>query len=112
MVRDIIENSWSVTGCDKKVIDPAIVMSPAVLEATNALRQFLFENVYNWHAAQEKAEKAREVLRRLYRYFNEHIDKLPLEYRLPSDEPEQKVVDYIAGMTDQYALRMAEELCY
>ena len=85
-------------------------MSPRVLEATNTMRQFLFEHVYNWHAAQEEAEKAREVLRRLYRYFNQHIDKLPPEYRFPSDEPEQKVVDYIAGMTDQYALRMAEEL--
>jgi len=110
MVRDIIGNSWPVTGYNNKAESPAIVMSPQVLEATNTLRQFLFEHVYNWHAAQEEAERAREVLRRLYRYFNKHIDKLPPEYSFHSDEPEQKVVDYIAGMTDQYALIMAEEL--
>ena len=37
-------------------------------------------------------------------------DKLPPEYHPHSDEAERGVVDYIAGMTDQYALRMAEEL--
>ncbi|MBA7626867.1 hypothetical protein ES703_34325 [subsurface metagenome] len=46
----------------------------------------------------------------LYNYFNEHIDKLPPEYSFYSDEPERRVVDYIAGMTDQYALRTVEEL--
>ena len=109
MVCDIIEHSWSVTGYSS-LESPSIVMSPKVLEATNTLRGFLFERVYNWHAAQEEAEKARKVVRRLYKYFNEHIDKLPTEYSFYSDEPEQRVVDYIAGMTDQYALRMAEEL--
>jgi dGTPase len=86
------------------------MMSPEVLEATNTLRQFLFEQVYNVRSAQEESERARLVVRALYKYFNEHIDKLPPEYSFYSDEPEQRVVDYIAGMTDHYALRMAEEL--
>ena len=109
MVCDIIEHSWAVTSY---IVEgsPAIGMSPQVLEATNTLRLFLFERVYNVNAAQKEAEKAREVVRQLYRYFNEHIDKLPPEYSFYSDEPERRVVDYIAGMTDQYALRMAEEL--
>ena len=108
MVRDIIENSWGVRGDSEG--NPSITMSPDILEATNTLRQFLFEQVYNIRSAQEESERAREVVRSLYKYFNEHIDKLPLEYSLYSDEPERRVVDYIAGMTDQYALRMAEEL--
>jgi len=109
MVCDIIEHSWSVTG--HSIIDnPAIGMSPKVLEATNNLREFLFERVYNVHSAEDEAEKAREVIRQLYKHFNEHQDSLPPEYRAYSDEPERRVVDYIAGMTDQYALRMAEEL--
>ena len=66
--------------------------------------------VYNLRSAQEETEKAREVVRSLYKYFNEHKDKLPAEYCLYSDEPERRVVDYIAGMTDQYAMRLAEEL--
>ena len=85
-------------------------MSPEILEATNNLREFLFDRVYNVRSAQEESERAREIIRRLYRYFHEHQDKLPPEYRTYSDEPERRVVDYIAGMTDKYALRMVTEL--
>lgn len=109
MVDDIIENSWSVTGCNTGK-PPAIEMSPQVLEATNRLRGFLFDRVYNIRSAQEEAERAREVIRLLYRYVKEHQDRLPPEYRAGSKEIERRVVDYIAGMTDQYALRMAEEV--
>ena len=109
MVCDIIDCSWGATGQEAEA-RPAIGMSPQVLEATNTLREFLFERVYNVHAAQKESERAREVVRLLYRYFNEHEDKLPPEYRFYSDEIERRVVDYIAGMTDQFALRMAEGL--
>ena len=85
-------------------------MSPQVLAAANTLRDFLFERVYNQRSAQEETEKAREVVRFLYNHFNKHEDKLPAEYRLHSDTTERRVVDYIAGMTDQYAMRLAEEL--
>jgi len=81
-----------------------------VLKETNKLRDFLFERVYNLRSALEEAEKARGVVRLLYRYFNKHEDRLPAEYCHYSDKTERRVVDYIAGMTDQYALRMAEEL--
>ena len=109
MVCDIIEHSWAVRG-DVNIASPAVTMSPGVLEAANSLREFLFERVYNRHAAQEEAERARETIRLLYGYFNQQQDKLPPEYSLYSDEVEQRVVDYIAGMTDQYASRLAEEL--
>jgi len=109
MVCDIIDYSWSASGYVAEG-SPTIGMSPQVLEATNNLREFLFNKVYNLHAAEKEAERAREVVRLLYEYFNEHIDKLPPEYSFYSDEPERRVVDYIAGMTDQYALRTAEEL--
>ena len=109
MVSDIIEHSWAVTGYHSEV-SPAIVISPRVLDATNTLREFLFERVYNWQAAQKEAKKARDVTRSLYEYFNKHADKLSPEYSTYSDGVERRVVDYIAGMTDQYALRMAEEL--
>ena len=111
MVCDIIDNSWAARGCDTITIDkPTISMSPQILEATNNLREFLFERVYNLQSAQEKAGRARETVCRLYNYLKENKDKLPLEYRAYSDDTERRVVDYIAGMTDQYALRLAEEL--
>jgi len=111
LVRDIIDNSWTARGCDKIIKErPSIVMSQTVLEATNNLRDFLFERVYNLQSANEDARKAREIICRLYNYFKEHEDKLPLEYRAYSDDTERRVVDYIAGMTDQYALRTDEGL--
>ena len=109
MVCDIIDYSWTASGYNT-IDNPTIGMSSQILEATNNLRDFLFDRVYNLRSAQEEAEKARGVIRLLYKYFTEHEDQLPSEYRFYSDEIEQRVVDYIAGMTDQYALRMVEEL--
>jgi dGTPase len=109
MVCDIIERSWAVRSAGK-IATPAITMSPPVIEATDTLRQFLFERVYNLQSAQKETDRARGIVRRLYHYFNKHADKLPLEYALYSDEMERRVVDYIAGMTDQYATRIAREL--
>lgn len=108
MVCDIIEHSWAVRSAGK-IATPAITMSPPVLEATGTLREFLFERVYNRQSAQKEADKARKIVRRLYRYFNEYPDRLP-EYALFGDELARRVVDYIAGMTDQYATRVAKEL--
>lgn len=110
MVCDIIDNSWEVRSCDIIRERPAIRMSQPVLAAANILRDFLFERVYNLHSTQQETEKAREVVRSLYRYFNENEGSLPAEYRLHSDTTERRVVDYIAGMTDHYAMRLAEEL--
>lgn len=99
MVSDIIEQSW---------LSPEIAMRPPVLTATDTLRQFLFQRVY--HSARKEAASAREVVRRLYDYFMKHQDKLPPEYLLHSNEAEQGIVDYVAGMTDQFAQRLAEQL--
>ncbi len=108
MVCDIIEHSWAVR--EDSTENPAITMSPEILEATNNLRNFLFERVYNIRSAQEESERAREIVRSLYKYFNEHEDRMPPEYSFYKDKLERRVVDYIAGMTDLYAMRMAEEI--
>ncbi|MFQ5925409.1 MAG: deoxyguanosinetriphosphate triphosphohydrolase [Dehalococcoidia bacterium] len=97
LVSDVIDCSWE---------KPLISMSPEVVEAANILRQFLFERVYS--LAREEAERAREVVRLLYQHFSAHEEKLPPEYNLRNDSVERRVVDYIAGMTDNYALRLAE----
>jgi len=110
MVSDIIQSSWDVRSCDIIKEKPAIKMSPAVVAAAKTLYGFLFERVYNLQTTRAETEKAKEVVRFLYRYFTEHTDKLPAEYRRHADTTERGVVDYIAGMTDQFASRLAEEL--
>jgi dGTPase len=110
MVSDIIEKSWAATGLTKTQEKPAIAMSPEVLSATDTLRKFLFERVYEIRSVQKESERAKEVVRQLYSYFGEHADEMPPEYRLDRVDTARGVVDYIAGMTDHYALRKAEAL--
>jgi dGTPase len=110
MVTDIIQSSWDARTSDIMNKRPSIKMSPAVLDAAEALRDFLFERVYTPSTGRADAENAKKVVVFLWRYFNEHADRLPAEYRLHADTIERGVADYIAGMTDQYALRLAGEL--
>src|SRR5260370_1352909 len=77
-----------------------------VLEATNALRDWMFENVYLAGPAKTEDEKAQGVLLALLQYFEKHADRMPPEYQRIADEDGVKraVADYVAGMTDAYAL--------
>lgn len=109
LVCDIIECSWPVSG-NGNLANPAIGMSPEIIRATNILRQFLFDKVYYPSLIEEEAVRARKVLRLLYAHFLGHEDRLPPEFASLPDNKERKVIDYIAGMTDQYALRLAEEI--
>lgn len=112
MVTDIIESSWAASGRKrlKKNEVPVITMSETVRAATDALRDFLFTRVYNVQSAREETEKARTLLKALYAYYMTHIRILPTEYRLHGDDKSRWVIDYIAGMTDQYAEKTAAEL--
>lgn len=109
IVRDIVECSWGVTGCGN-LKKPSICMSTSVLQESNILRQFLFEKVYKPSLMKEETKRAREVIRFLYFYLLEHEEKLPKEYVQRDDNIERKVLDYISGMTDQYALQKAQEI--
>lgn len=106
LVSDVINFSWAATGAGGE--PPCIGMSPETREAANTLRQFLFERVYN--IARDEAERAREVVRLLYRHLIDHDEALPTEYKLRDESVARRVVDYIAGMTDNYAQGMAEEI--
>jgi dGTPase len=112
IVRDIVDYSWAARGEDL-VVEPGqsiIGMSTKVNEAINELREFMFLRVYDPSAVTEESIKARETVLLLYQYFTEHEECLPDEYIRKGEIPARGVIDYIAGMTDQYALRIAGEL--
>ena len=109
MICDIVENSWAVSGAGGSATPPVICMSPRVAATTEGLRQFMFRRVYKIVSRHAEAENARSVVRKLYNYFTEHDKELPIEYPEGSGETQRRVVDFIAGMTDQYALRLAAE---
>lgn len=108
LVCDIVANSLSSMESNSK--SPVIGMSPGILDATNELREFLFDKVYNPSLAGRDTAKAKRTVRLLYSYFLKHEKQLPEEYRYRKDTVERKVTDYIAGMTDLYALRIAGQI--
>jgi len=103
MVMDIIENSWD---------QPLIQMSREVREAMDGLRSYLFANVYIGSEAKREEEKAKGVIRQLYRYLTANPNCLPGERQMSANTegPDRAVVDYIAGMTDRYALKVYQKL--
>jgi dGTPase len=109
LVCDIV--SYSLTSIENADLKkPTIGMNSETLEVTNNLREFMFDKVYNPRLASKDTSKARRVVHLLYSYFLKHERKLPKEYALRDDTVERRVTDYIAGMTDQYALRIAKEI--
>ncbi|MBR5881306.1 MAG: deoxyguanosinetriphosphate triphosphohydrolase, partial [Clostridia bacterium] len=89
-----------------------ITMTPEVQQATNELRDFLFEHVYLNPVAKGEESKAVDMLIKLYEYFVAHPEKLPETYRrnIDNESVERCVADYVAGMTDRYAIQLYGDL--
>ena len=89
-----------------------ICLSPQVEKALNDLREFMFQNVYRNPVAKGQEVKARGMLKRMYEYYYNHPEALPEDFQpqLSFDGMERTVCDYIAGMTDNYAVDKYTEL--
>ena len=74
------------------------------------LREFMFSTVYLPNDDSPEGEAARRIIRFLHGYFSEHGHEIPSEYAQRSRTHEEAVVDYVSGMTDLYAIRLAEKL--
>ncbi len=87
-------------------------MDPEVDATMEALRNFMFERVYKNPVAKGEEVKARHILQELYTYYIKHPEALPADFQpqLTFDGMERTVCDYIAGMTDKYAMYKFEEL--
>ena len=111
MVGDTVESSWTASG-DGSRIDgtPTLTMSAEIRNAVNSLREFMFQNVYVPEDKGEQGQTARTIMRLLYTHFNENRDMIPPEYDMRSRSEDEAVIDYVSGMTDRYALRVAEEI--
>ncbi len=110
LVTDIIQYSWNAKGLYTN-IDPEdiyISMSPAIQHAANILREFMFQNVYMPAGAGQLGNQARDIIDMFYKHFLKHPDQVPDEYHSDDKSKSQMVVDYISGMTDYFALRLAE----
>ena len=76
------------------------------------LRSFMFERVYRNPVAKGEESKAKEMLQRLFEYYVNHPEAMPEDFQpqLSFDGMERIVCDYIAGMTDKYAVDKYSEI--
>ena len=119
IVCDIIDYSYPVSGLvgaggDMNGAHPeiplTITMGDEVRSAFMELREFMFSTVYLPNDDSPEGEAARRIVRFLHGYFSEHHREIPPEYAQRSRTQEEAVVDYVSGMTDLYAIRLAEKL--
>lgn len=105
MITDVINSSMDM---DK------ISMSAETGRYTSGLRDFLFENVYFNKIAKSEEEKTTFIVEKIFEYYTKHFESLPEFYLKIYEEnnfsKSEIIKDYIAGMTDRYAMRTFEEL--
>lgn len=104
MIHNVIINSMD---------QPMISMSQEMADATSGLRKFMFESVYMNPIAKSEEHKATQMIENLYGYYIEHIEELPERYlgmiEIGLSTREQSVCDFIAGMTDAYAVKQFQK---
>lgn len=91
---------------------PEIKMTDEIQQVTDALRRFMFENVYEDKVAKHEDDKSKALLISLYEYFCRNPEKMPREYfvNVENEGVERCVCDYVSGMTDRYAIELYNEL--
>ena len=96
-----------VTGLIEGSTETSIGITPEIWQAMNELRTFMYKNVYPCPAIDTEVAKAKKLLRELYLHFMQQAAGAPSE-----EDAARRTVDLIAGMTDQYALRLYEQLFF
>jgi dGTPase len=109
MICDIVEASWAATG-EAGSAREAIRFTPAIHDAANELREFMFRRVYLYDSTRKDAERGKRVVHYLFQHFATHPEAIASDFRLPGDSAARQAADFISGMTDRYALRLAREL--
>jgi len=99
LVHDLVDSSW-----DKG----EITQSPMMRDAMNSMRSFLYERVYIGSVAGRETGRVSRLVESLFEYYLEHPELLPAW--LAGDDAAARVTDYIAGMTDRYAIKVYKNL--
>lgn len=105
LIHDIVLNSANKND---------IIMSKQVEQAMMGLREYMFESVYLNPKAKGEEYKAVNLIQHLFQYYIEHFEQLPEEFtqyeQKNSESKERIVCDYIAGMSDRFAVAKYREL--
>jgi dGTPase len=121
LIVDLIHASELRIGdaCLKSIDDvrsagPLITFSDEMRNKAALLKRFLRENLYLHYQVNRMTSKARRIIKELFEAFMQEPRLLPPDYQVPTDVQKQarKVADYIAGMTDRYAMREHRRLFF
>lgn len=113
--RRLAEESPSCAADIRHLDHPAVAFSTVMGEKERALKRFLFERMYRHESVVAETDRARGVVSELFGFFIGRPDRLPEQWRRFAKDPNSAqtarvVCDYIAGMTDQFALRLHRRL--
>ena len=103
LVRDVIRSSLET---NLQIIS----MSPETLQAMMEMRRFLYRTVYARSIPKKELLKAKKLLSDIYHHLLAHPDCIPESFRRPEVGAERAVVDFVAGMTDRFALKLYDSL--
>lgn len=110
-VYDVIESTQAAltahgptSADDARLAPPLVAFSPAMREASTELKRFLFANLYRHPQVAETTDRARRVVHELFDAYAAAPAEMPADYARAAD-PRRAIADYIAGMTDRFAIR-------
>jgi dGTPase len=89
-----------------------VELSPEIAEKNRTLKRYLHRNLYQHHRIERMKDKARHILLALYERYHENPRLLPddTRQRTEGESLERTIADYIAGMTDRYAIQEYQRL--
>ena len=112
LVTDVVGSSWAATGEGREpgAEPPAIAMTAGVHAAVNDLREFMFRRVYLLAERRSEVDRAKAIVHFLFDHAVEHPGSISSGYSLPDDPLPRRAADFVSGMTDRYAIRLAADL--
>ncbi|MCR5355516.1 MAG: deoxyguanosinetriphosphate triphosphohydrolase [Lachnospiraceae bacterium] len=117
LIHDVIScslNNMKIMDAECRNDLEPVMMSEEMNQAMYDLREFMFENLYTNPYAKGEEVKAQRMLTELYNYYLDRVELLPAQYinmiEQEHEDVDRVVCDYIAGMTDQYAINKFNEV--
>lgn len=101
MVTAVVETSYR---------EGKVVMDEEHLDVMQELRDFMFERVYLRPESEAQKNKAIGIIQDLVGYYTEHPEQVPDSWTVPEAGEQTRAIDYVAGMTDRFALRTHDRL--
>ena len=110
LVMDTIMTSAAILEEENPILNSGIQMSAEISEAMLGLRDYMFQNVYLPVGQNKETQAGISIVRELYGYYLDNPEEVPKFYVMHSNTLDRAVSDYVSGMTDNYAIEIAEKL--